>query len=164
MDIIILVGILLLGIFFIVLEIFIFPGFFVPGIAGAFLMLLAIYFAYINHSVWVGHTFMFSALFLSVIAIFIGLRPNTWKKISLATELEGNVATSKELDVAVGDEAVTVSRLAPMGSIKVNGKRMEAKSKKGYIDENQTVRIVSVSRNQIVVEETTNINQNSIIN
>ena len=58
--------------------------------------------------------------------------------------LEGNVN-----DI---EHAETLTRLAPMGKILVNGIVREAKSLEGYIDEHQAVEVVSVSGTSISVK------------
>jgi membrane-bound ClpP family serine protease len=57
-----------------------------------------------------------------------------------------------EDQMKAGDSGETITRLAPMGKIKVNDIVREAKSIDGYIDEHSPIEVVSVEGTSIKVK------------
>ena len=54
--------------------------------------------------------------------------------------------------VKVGDVGCTISRLAPMGKVLVNGEEYEAKYRNGFLNKGENVVIVEIEGNVLVVE------------
>ena len=79
------------------------------------------------------------------------LRSNTWKKLSLPTQLEGTVEGVDD-SIQVGDLGTTLGRLAPMGNVQIRDIVVEAESQSGYIDSRQQVEVVKIYKNKIVVK------------
>ena len=57
-----------------------------------------------------------------------------------------------EEQIKAGDLGTSITRLAPMGKIKINSLVREAKSVEGYIDEHNEVEVVSVEGTRILVK------------
>jgi membrane-bound ClpP family serine protease len=53
--------------------------------------------------------------------------------------------------VAVGDKGVTLSRLAPMGKVLVNGEEYEAKYRDGFLDRGVDVVVVEIEGNVLII-------------
>ena len=53
--------------------------------------------------------------------------------------------------VAVGDRGVTLSRLAPMGKVLVNGEEYEAKFREGFLDSGVEIEVVEIEGNILIV-------------
>ncbi|PVX51868.1 NfeD-like partner-binding protein [Balneicella halophila] len=151
MELIFIILILLLGIVFVLLEIIVFPGVTVSGIAGIALLTLGIYFAYSDHGNVVGHLTLSGTIVIAIVATALAFRYSAWRKVSLETKIDGQVNLLKDLAIEVGDEGKTLTRLAPVGSIKIQDRIIEAKSRQGYINEGVSVEIVKVMKNAVVV-------------
>ena len=54
--------------------------------------------------------------------------------------------------VRVGDVGCTISRVAPMGKVLVNGEEYEAKYRNGFLDKGENVVIVEIEGTVLVVE------------
>ena len=66
-------------------------------------------------------------LLLSLITVIFSLRAKTWQKLSLQKNIDSVSSELPEHSVEVGAHGVAISRIAPIGTIEVNGKRYEAK-------------------------------------
>jgi membrane-bound ClpP family serine protease len=143
------------GLLFVILEILVIPGVGVVGILGGAMILFAIISAY-GVSVTHGHLALLSSLVLSALSIFLSIKANTWKRISLSNEIEGKVNVREGVDIKVGDSGVTISRLNPMGKAYFNEDMYEVESMDGYIPENSEIVVAQVSSYKIKVK----LNQN----
>jgi membrane-bound ClpP family serine protease len=152
MDIAVVVTLLLVGVILMLIEIFLIPGLSVAGIGSLIFLGGAVFYAYSFLGSAAGHLTFISAIVLLVIAIWIFLRSKALEKMSLKAEIDGKNDPLADVEVKEGDEGVSVSRLAPMGKIKVNGHVMEAKSMDEFVDENTPVVVIKVLQTNVIVE------------
>ncbi len=144
---------ILVGLFLIWLEFFIVPGITVAGIGGTVMMLGGIYYAYANEGRTTGHLVLLASILALAVLLMVSFRGKTWKKTALETNVDGVIEGINKEKIKAGDEAVCISRLAPMGKIMVNGEIVEAKSKLGFIDEKVKVKIIEVYSTNVLVEK-----------
>lgn len=144
---------ILIGLFLIWLEFFIVPGITVAGIGGIILILGGVFFAYSNAGQTTGHIVLLSTFILMTVMLMISFRGKTWKKTVLETNIDGVVEGVDKTKVKVGDKGMTISRLAPMGKVMINGEIMEAKSKLGLVDENVDVVVLEIYSTNVMVEK-----------
>ena len=161
MTLTIIILFILIGVFLIWLEFFIVPGITIAGIGGAVLMLGGIAFAYKDLGRTTGHLVLLATLVTVTILLVVSFRSNTWKRTALTTNVEGIVEGINKEKVKTGDQGTTISRLAPMGKIMVNGEIIEGKSKLGYIAENEKIEVLEIYSTNVLVrkieqKETTN--------
>lgn len=152
MGITIVLVLLLVGIIFLLLELFLIPGLSLAGIAGTISMGAAVYYAYSQIGSTAGHLTLVGGLILSGISVWIFLKSKTLEKMSLKTEIDGKVDPLAEVKVAAGDKGTTVSRLAPMGRVKINGFVIEAKTNDDFVDEGVEIRVIEVLNTNVLVE------------
>jgi len=144
---------ILLGILLFLIEFLIIPGTTVAGIGGLILMAGGIYLAFENFGPQTGFLVLIATLIVSVVILFIALRSNTWKRIMLNTNVEGNVNEGPdEGKINPGDVGITMTRMNPMGKVKVNGIVLEGKSESGYIDPHKEVIIKKMIGFQVIVK------------
>ena len=143
---------ILLGIILLAAEFFVAFGSVVIGISGFILTTFGIFLAYKSYGVNAGHLTLLVSMALLAIAIFISLRARTWKKIALKSEIDGKVNSIQEFEIKAGDIGIAISRLAPMGKVKVNNTIVEAKSTGIYIDENTEVEVIKMNETNIIVK------------
>ena len=73
--------------------------------------------AYIKISPLAGNIALICVLVLLIIAIWLFLSGRTLQKLSLKTEISSKIDLVDSLHIQVGDQALTSSRLAPMGKV-----------------------------------------------
>ena len=152
MDITILIVLLVVGILLFLLEIFLMPGISVAGIAGAMFIGAAIIYAYIVMGAFAGNlTVGLSAVGL-IVGIWLFIRSKALEKMALKADIDSKIEPLKDIVINEGDEAVAVSRLAPMGKIKINGSVVEAKSIDDFIDEGEKVFVLKVQTTNVIVK------------
>lgn len=151
MELIFIILILFIGIIFVLLEIIVFPGVTISGIAGIVMLTLGIYLAYSHHGNTVGHLVLAGTVIAAVGATALAFRYSAWRKVALEKEVDGIVDKLDGIKIEIGDEGKTITRLAPVGSIKINGRIVEAKSRQGYLSEGVMVEVVKIQKNTIEV-------------
>jgi membrane-bound ClpP family serine protease len=143
---------ILVGISLLVAEFFIFVGSAIAGIAGFILTALGVFLAYKTYGTGTGNMILLVSIILFLVAVYFSLRSKTWKKIALHSEIEGKVNTIEEHKINVGDRGITVSKVAPMGKVKVNDIVVEAKSTGIYIEENCEIEVVKVYESNVLIK------------
>jgi len=144
---------IILGIFLFLVEFLLIPGVTIAGIGGVVLTGWGIYLAFAKYGVTMGLITLGVTLFLSVIVLAIVLRSRTWKKVMLDTKIDG---TSHEVpdegSIKAGDRGEAITRLGPVGKVRVNDIVMEGKSISGYIDPHTEIEVVKLTGSQLIVK------------
>ncbi|MDD3624009.1 MAG: hypothetical protein PHT17_00300 [Proteiniphilum sp.] len=153
LDLIIVIALLILGVLFMLVEIFLLPGISIAGIAGAIFLIGGIAYAYL----FLGSTAGNVSLAASVAALggtFVWLlRSKSLQKISLETNIDSTVDNTNLQKMAVGDTGIAVSRLNPIGKVMVNDIVAEGKSVDGkFIEEDSEIEIVKVETYNVLVK------------
>ncbi len=151
MTITLIILLILVGLFLLWLEFFIVPGISIAGIGGCIMILGAIFFAYTNQGTNVGHIVLVFSIVTLAILLYLSFNSNTWNKTALKTNIDAKIEGINKDKISIGDEGVCISRLAPMGKIMVNGEMIEAKSKLGYINEKEKVKILEIYNTNVLV-------------
>jgi membrane-bound ClpP family serine protease len=144
---------ILLGILLFLIEFLIIPGITIAGIGGVILTGAGIYLAYQNFGPRTGFWVLLGTLIVSVIILAFSLRAKTWKKAMLDTNIDGQANESpREGAINPGDKGITVTRLAPMGRVKVNGIVLEGKSVEGYVNPKTEIEVIKLVGSQVFVK------------
>jgi len=146
------VVIILLGIFLLVIEFLVIPGFTVFGIGGFAFIILGIGSSYYYHGVAAGNMTLIGSVIVSFITIYYIFKQKTWKSMGLKTNIDSKVTPFETSLIHPGDRGKTITRLAPMGKAKVNEVICEAKSTGSFIDENTDIEVLQVLSTQIIVK------------
>lgn len=159
-DIAIIIFLMAGAIFLILTEIFLLPGITIAGIAGALFAIGGVAYAYsigpmVGNSTLVASIIIFGGVFLWL------LRSNSFRRVSLKTDIESTVTSPRDLDVKTGEEGITLSRLAPIGKARFGKITVEAKSTNEFIDENTPVVITRIDGYNVIVEPVTASNPNN---
>jgi len=150
---IIIIGVLLaLGILFLIIEIFFLPGITIAGIVGALFIAAAIIFAFANMGTTAGILTLIGGLALLAVAVWRFMKSKTLDRMALKVDITEKIEPLKGIEIKPGDEGKTISRLAPIGKIRIHDSVVEAKSTDGFIDENQTVVVLEVYNTNVLVE------------
>lgn len=152
MDIFIILLLILLAIFLVVVETLLLPGVTIAAI-GAFVA--GIYASYLTFSLYglgYGIAVFMLALVLSIIVVFICVKKRNISKMSLKVNSDSVVPSVRD-QVKLGECGVASTRLAPMGTVLVNGSYVEAKSTGGFVDQKTAVKIIGYEDNMVLVEK-----------
>jgi membrane-bound ClpP family serine protease len=155
MSLLAIIIIILLGIFLLLVEFLLIPGFTVFGIGGFIFILLGIGSSYYFHGVPAGNFTLLGTVVLSLITIYFVFKGKTWKKIGLQANITSRHEPFNTESIHPGDPGKTVTRLAPIGKAMVNNIICEAKSSGGFINENTDIIVVKVLNTQIIVKPKT---------
>lgn len=151
-DLIIVAIVILLGVIFLLLEIFLLPGITVSGIAGFVFLLGGIAYAYMYMGPVAGNVSLLIAGLLLAGSFIYFIKSKSLRRISLTTNIDSKVDTSDLNKIKVGDEGITQSRLNPIGKVFINNLIVEAKSINGeMIDEDTEVVVNKVDWSNILV-------------
>lgn len=145
-----LITLILIGFVLILAEILIIPGVGVAGVLGLLSLGGSCYYAFYEFgSLTGGIVTGVMALILLLLTVYV-LRAKTWKRFALETNIDSK-AVSAERVLEVGDRGKTVTRLAPMGAVRVGDNVVEVKALEGMIDTDVEVEVVLIEDNKIYV-------------
>ncbi len=151
-DLIIVTLVILLGIIFLLAEIFLLPGITISGIAGFIFLVGGIAYAYMYMGTMVGNLTIVISAFLILGSFLYFIKSKSLRRISLNTNIDSKVDTSDLKKINVGDVGITQSRLNPIGKVFINNLTVEAKSIDGQmIDEDTEVEVNKVDWSNIIV-------------
>ena len=142
-----------LGVFFLVLELIFLPGVTLGTALSVVSYGAAIYLAFDRFGVTGGVVAIVGVLLLSLVATILSLRAKTWQRLALNNKIESQSSTSPETLVKVGAKGVALSRISPMGKVRIDGKEYEAKSDGTYIDQRSEVEVVGFENFTVVVKK-----------
>jgi len=153
MDILITTVLLVLGIILILAEIFLLPGISFAILGGAIFVGGGLYYAY-SHLGLQGGNIALAASIITFLITFVWLiKSKAINKIGLETNIDSTVADGTIMStIKEGDEGITVSRLNPIGKVKVGTITIEAKTLGDFVDEDVEVVVLKVYPTQIVVK------------
>ncbi len=143
---------ILFGLLFMVVEVLLLPGVSIGGLLAMVCYGSAIYIAYRDHGFWAAVLTLVVILLIASISLILSLRSRTWQRFSLKQKLEEAQADAPQTQLHKGQIATTLSRLAPMGKIEIEGRLYEAKSASTYIDPQEQVEIVGFENMSVIVK------------
>ena len=153
MDVLIVIILCLLGLILILVEIFLIPGITITAIAGTAFTIGGIYYAFSRLGAGAGFlTLIISIILIGVSFIYLVKSKTLDKTIGLKADIDSSVASDDHLSISVGDIGRTISRLNPIGKMKVNNITIEAKSLDEFIDEDVEVVVLKVTPTQLIVK------------
>lgn len=142
-----------LGILLFLIEFLIIPGTTVAGIGGLILMASGVYLSFENYDSTIGFIVLVSTLVVSVLILVLALRSKTWKRAMLDTKIDSKVNIGPEKDsISAGDKGIAITRLGPIGKVKINDITMEGKSQDGYVDPNTKIEVIKIIGAQAIVK------------
>lgn len=147
-------GLILLGVALFIMEILVIPGLGFAGIGSFVMIALGVFLSYQHYGNEVGNYTLLGSVIFFIGATVYAMRARTWKRLSLETAINSKVNVVSKDEVAVGDEGIAVSRLAPMGKVMVKNKVYEGKSLGEYISENTPIIIIKVNESNVIVKPT----------
>ena len=151
MNILIVIVLCTIGVLLILAEIFLIPGLTVTGIAGTAFSIGAVYYAFRYIGTTAGVITLISVVIFIGFAFIYLVKSKALDRIALKTDIDSTVAAKELTEISDGDKGITVSRLNPIGKVRVNNITMEAKTLSGFIDENTEITVVKIFPTQLIV-------------
>lgn len=145
------ITLILVGLVLVFAEILLIPGVGIAGILGLLSLGGSSYYAFVQMSTTAG-VIVTSVNIVLIVALTVWvLRAKTWKKMTLETNIESKAVSSESAVLAVGDRGKTITRLAPMGTVRFGENAVEVKALEGLVDPGTDVEVVLIEDNRIYV-------------
>ena len=148
----IIILLILTGLLLLILEFFVFPGITIAGIGGFILIGSGVYMTYNSFGATTGNILLSATIVVSVLTVILALRSKTWNRLALKTELTENVESFDEESIKVGDQGVTITRLNPMGRVRVNEIDVEARCPDSFVDPQVKIEVLKVFKTYVIVK------------
>ncbi len=142
-----------LGLLFLVAELVLLPGVSIGALLSLVCYGSSIYLAFRDYGPLTGFIVVLVILVLSVVSVVFSLRAKTWQRFSLKQEIRSSSMPEPDKELQVGARGKSVSRLSPMGKIRIDGRLYEAKSQDVYIDPRSDVEVVGFENFSVIVKK-----------
>ena len=152
MEILTVVLLILLGIILLLVEFLLIPGVSIAGIGSFISLVAAIVMSFKYWGNLAGIIVLLSVVVFVPVLLYFLFKGKTMKKMTLVSNIDGQVKTVDELKIKIGDLGETIGRLAPLGKAKFNGISAEARSLGGYVDPKTKVKVIKIEGNTVIVE------------
>ena len=147
---------ILLGLLLFIAELVLLPGLTLAALGSFRCLVGAVTWAFVEGGTAAGFITLGIVVVLLLILTALFLRPRTWNRFTLKTNIESRVQPLEiETQVEVGVQGTTLTRLAPMGKVQIGGRTFEAKSLDSYIDPRRQVTVIGYDNASIVVRPVT---------
>ena len=145
------ITLILVGLILIFAEVLLIPGVGFAGVLGLLSLAGSCFYAFMQLGTTAG-VIVTSVNVVLVVALTIWiLRAKTWKRLTLETNIESKAVSSEASVIAVGDAGKTVTRLAPMGTVRFGDIAVEVKALEGMVDPGVDVQVALIEDNRIFV-------------
>ncbi len=136
-------------------EVFLLGG--IIGAIGGAMMVGGISISYTNYGALGAFISTVIAIALVVVALFFEFKvlPKTaiGKRLFMSASIQSATKYSNAEDDVIGKTCHTITALAPTGFVLLDGKKLEAASKSGFIEKNEEVRITAKDNFRIIVSK-----------
>ena len=149
----IIIGLLIIGVFLILIEIIFIPGTTVFGIVGFLTFFLSSYIAFNTFGNQVGLVILLISTIILLITVVYTLNSKTWEKLSLQKVNRSKFNKGKIKLLKIGDEGKAISSLKPYGKGVFDGKIYEIKTNGNFVKEQNKIKIIDILQNKIIVEK-----------
>ena len=147
----------LLGLVLVIIEVIFIPGTTLVGAAGFVSMIIGIIFSFKYFGAETGWLTLAGSTAVSGIFLYLSFRTNVWKRFALKDSNDSRVNEIEVTKFVVGMEGIALSALRPVGNGEFGGNVAEVRTNGEYIGAAESIRIIKVNPNQIIVEKTTRI-------
>ncbi len=147
------VALLIIAALLIVAEMVLIPGFSVAGVCALVADAAAVWIAFARYGSSGGFAALGVAVAVAIISVVLALRAKTWERFSLKDNIGGTSMPVPENSVAIGDRGVAITRLAPMGKVRLGGETFEAKGIDAYIDQGSGVEVTGFDNFNVIVKK-----------
>lgn len=133
-------------------ELVLLPGITVAAVGAFCALVSAASWAFIEYGFLTGFIVLGIILAIVTVMMIFFLRPKTWKKVTLHTEIRETIDRPINELCKVGDHASVLTRLAPMGKVIIEGRVYEAKTMGEYVDEGGEATVIGFDNQNVIVK------------
>lgn len=151
MELIITGILIVIGALLLVAEVALIPGFGIAGILGAGAMLGSIAYSFMNIGEPAGWICVAIVILIVITLILWAIYGKSLDKVALKDNIDSTVANEEAINIKVGDQGVSTTRLALIGEAQFGNSIVEVTSCDGYIDEKESVTVKRIAANVIYV-------------
>ena len=150
-PILVIISLVMVGILFILIEFLLTPGIGIAGIIGLASFIGSCVYAFMVQGTTAG-TITTAVVAVIVVLLVWMLRGKSYKRLELKAETDAKTNLEAE-SLSVGDEGKTLTRLAPMGTVRFEKLSCEAKSEDNtMLDPGTRVVISAIEDNRVIVK------------
>ena len=157
----------IIGILFIMLEIFVFQGLGISLILGILCIGVGLVFALLDNHYFTFENVRMPDMSRSILTVFSGIlmgmigvlwlssrigEKGMFRKIALTTDLASSGSADKKVGLLVGKTGKAMTVLRPSGKVIIDNEVYDAVSNQGFIDKGTMVTVVKVENMQVYVE------------
>lgn len=143
---------IILGVLLLLGELLIFTGTGISGILSAISYIAAAFLAWEEYS-WTGLIIVLVIIIaVSALAALFCMRSRTWQRLKLSSKIDSVSQQAPEAQLTVGMTGRTITRLAPMGKVEIEGQTYEARSN-DFVDPNEAVEVVGFENFTVLVRK-----------
>lgn len=149
----IIVILIILGILLFIAEVVLLPGVTLAAIGSFCCLVAAATLAFVWEGVTTGIIVLVIVTILMIVLTILLLRPKTWNRFALRNNIESQVQDQPiEQQIEVGVQAISLTRLAPFGTVEIEGKLYQARSLDSYIDPRREVVVIGYDNSNLIVK------------
>ena len=148
----IIITLILFGIIALIAEFLLVPGIGIAGILGLGSIIYSAVYAFMQMGTTAGTITTAVVTVIVVVLLVWMLRGKSYKRLELKAEIDAKTNLEAE-SLSVGDEGKTLTRLAPMGTVRFEKLSCEAKSEDNtMLDPGTRVVISAIEDNRVIVK------------
>ncbi|MGB0415310.1 MAG: NfeD family protein [Coraliomargarita sp.] len=148
-------GLILATLVLTALEVFLPGG--VLGVAACVCLVVASYLSYESFGLFTATMVFFgtvlAALVLAILQFRYLIKTPVGQKLFLRNTVDGHSNETSGSDDIVGKTGQALTRLNPTGMVTIDGKQFEAHSEDGFIEQNQSVRVVARDSFKLIIQK-----------
>lgn len=154
-ELLIPIGLILVGLILIVIEVIFIPGTNVVGVMGVIGAGVGVVYAFATYGVTGGLLTLLATIAAAGVLFYLMRESGAWDRFVLAdTLLSGSGEEEEDIDRRsrlLGREGAALTPLRPSGFVEVDGERIEVETEGDYIAAGSRVRIVAMDRRRYLV-------------
>ncbi|MFH1777313.1 MAG: NfeD family protein [Candidatus Omnitrophota bacterium] len=146
------------GVIFLLLEVFIIPGFGFAGVIGTVCLGIAIYLSFTTLSLWPAIGVTAGSIMLVILTVKIFQKSSSWQEMRLKKTLkkeDGFQSVDKNLNYLLGKTGKTLASLHPTGVASIAGEKIDVITEGEFIDKDQLIEVIRVEGSKVSVREVT---------
>lgn len=144
------ITLIIAGLLLLCAELLLIPGVGFAGVLGLLSLAGSSVYAFVQMGTFAGTVVTSVNVLLVVILTIYVLRAKTWKRLSLETNIDSK-AVAQNRGLKIGDRGITISRLAPIGTVRFDSDLVEVKALEGIVDPDTEIEVVLIEDDKIFV-------------
>lgn len=143
---------IIFGIILFFAELVLLPGITIAAVGSFCCLVAAAAWSFAEFGVVAGFITLGIILVLVLVMVVLFLRPKTWKKVTLSTQIKESIDSPIEHLCQIGQQGEALTRLAPMGKVIICGHTFEAKTMGDYIDQMSGIEVIGFDNQNVIVK------------